>query len=109
SDLAPDDGEWGGEAPARQAGAAQDDGAEAADLARSHESLTDFLHRQALALRLSDLDRAALHFLIESLTDDGYLLEPLPELAAGLAGADPAGPVDEQVQAQIDELVHHFT
>ena len=109
SDLAPDDGEWGGEAPARQTGAAQDDAADASDLAYSHESLTDFLHRQALALRLSELDRAALHFLIESLTDDGYLHEPLPELAAGLAGVVDGVPPDEKAQTQIDELVHHFT
>ena len=109
SDLAPDDGEWGGEAPARQASAGQDDAADATELARSHGSLADSLHRQALGLRLSDLDRAALHFLIESLTDDGYLQEPLPELAAGLAGAGDGRPVDEEVQEQIDELVHHFT
>ena len=109
SDLAPDDGEWGGEAPARQASAAQDDAADATDLAYSHESLTDFLHRQALALRLSDLDRAALYFLIESLTDDGYLDEQLSELAAGLAGVGPVGPGDGPVQEQIEQLVHHFT
>lgn len=109
SDLAPDDGEWGGEAPARQSGAAQDDAAEATDLAHSPESLTDFLHRQALALRLSELDRAALYFLIESLTDDGYLEEPLSELAAGLVGAPAGAAVDEPTQAQIDQLVHHFT
>ena len=101
TDLAPDDSEWGGDAPAR---GQQDDGdaqAEAADLAHGHESLTAFLHRQALALRLSELDRAALHFLIESLNDDGYLEEPLTELAAGLAGDDNA--------EELEALLHHFT
>jgi RNA polymerase sigma-54 factor len=47
---------------------------------------TTFLHRQALALRLSEVDRAALRFLIESLNDDGYLEDSLASLAAGLAG-----------------------
>ncbi|NMM75346.1 RNA polymerase factor sigma-54 [Acidovorax sp. SRB_24] len=101
SDTAPDDSEWGGEAPARQNANGSEDDTDAAELARGHETLTDFLHRQALALRLSELDRAALHFLIESLSDDGYLEDSLDELAAGLAGA---APTEER-----EELVHRFT
>ncbi|MET1116168.1 MAG: RNA polymerase factor sigma-54 [Comamonas sp.] len=97
ADLAPDDSEWGGEARARSG----DDDTEAQDLAHGHESLTDHLHRQALSLRLGDVDRAALRFLIESLNEHGYLEDPLEELAAGLAGADA---LEEQ-----EELVHHFT
>ena len=77
------------------------DEADAAELARSHESLTAFLHRQALSLRLSEVDTAALRFLIESLNDDGYLEEPLEELAISLAGPDDL--------EQIEELVHRFT
>ncbi len=87
-ELSPDDSEWGGDAPARQNNLGDDERADAAELARSQESLTAFLHRQALALRLSEVDRAALRFLIESLNDDGYLEDPLAELAAGLAGDD---------------------
>ena len=101
TDLAPDDSEWGGDAPARGQQGDGDAQAEAADLAHGHESLTAFLHRQALALRLSELDRAALHFLIESLNDDGYLEEPLTELAAGLAGEGNA--------EELEALLHHFT
>lgn len=86
-DLAPDDSEWGGDAPARN-GAREDDEADATELARSQESLQDFLKRQALSLRLGAEDRAALTFLIESLNDDGYLEDPLEELAQGLAGDD---------------------
>jgi RNA polymerase sigma-54 factor len=69
-------------------------------MARTQESLQSHLHRQALALRLSDEDRAALHFLIESLNDDGYLDDLLSDLAQGLAGDD---------ATQAEELVHHFT
>ena len=100
-DAAVEDGEWGSDGIAPASGAHDGDDTEASELARSHESLTDFLHRQALSLRLSDVDMAALRFLIESLNDDGYLDEPLESLAASLAGAD-----DPE---QLEELVHRFT
>ena len=100
-DAAVEDGEWGGDGAAQAKGAPEGDEADATELARNHESLTDFLHRQALALRLSELDMAALRFLIESLNDDGYLDEPLESLATNLAGSD-----DPE---QLDELVHRFT
>ena len=101
TEIAPDDSEWGGDAPARQQGAAADDDTDATEWVHTQESLTEHLHRQALALRLSDVDRAALRFLIESLTEDGYLEDPIETLAQGLAGTD-----DPE---QLDELVHHFT
>jgi len=81
-EMAPDDSEWGGDAPARNSGTGDsDETASAADLARAPVSLQDHLHDQARCLRLSDEDRAALYFLIESLNDDGYLEEGLAELA----------------------------
>ncbi|SEB21164.1 RNA polymerase factor sigma-54 [Variovorax sp. YR216] len=98
-DLAPDDSEWGSDAPARANNLGDDERADATELARSQESLQSHLHRQALALRLSETDRAALRFLIESLNDDGYLEDSLPALASGLAGDD---------NDQFDDLVHHF-
>ncbi|KRH98781.1 RNA polymerase factor sigma-54 [Curvibacter sp. PAE-UM] len=87
-DMSPDDSEWGGDAPARN-GAREDDEADATELARSQESLQDFLKRQALSLRLSAEDSAALQFLIESLNEDGYLEDPVEELARSLTGDDP--------------------
>ncbi|MGE0099385.1 MAG: RNA polymerase factor sigma-54 [Hydrogenophaga sp.] len=82
-EMAPDDSEWGGDAPARNSGSGDgDETASAADLARAPVSLQDHLHDQARCLRLSDEDRAALYFLIESLNDDGYLEESLGELAS---------------------------
>lgn len=99
--MAPDDGEWGGEASAHGNNLAGDgDDADVTELARSQETLQSHLHRQALSLHLSEEDRAALRFLIESLNDDGYLEDPLIELVAGFASDD----VDEQAQ-----LLHHFT
>jgi RNA polymerase sigma-54 factor len=81
-EMAPDDSEWGGDAPARNSGSGDgDETASAADLARVPVSLQDHLHDQARCLRLSDEDSAALYFLIESLNDDGYLEDSLHELA----------------------------
>ncbi len=88
TEIAPDDSEWGSDAPARQRDG-DDSGLDATELARQQESLTAFLHRQALSLRLGEVDRAALRFLIESLNDDGYLEDSLAELAQGLGGDDP--------------------
>ena len=103
SDLLPDDGEWGGEAPAHSSGAAHgnDSDIDATELARSQESLQQFLHRQALLLRLSENDRAALYFLIESLSDDGYLEEPLQALAAALQ--------PDTGSEDFAQLLHHLT
>ncbi|MDO9406685.1 MAG: RNA polymerase factor sigma-54 [Polaromonas sp.] len=81
-EMAPDDSEWGGDAPARNSGSNDgDDTATAADLARAPVSLQDHLHDQARCLRLSEEDRAALYFLIESLNEDGYLEDSLSDLA----------------------------
>ena len=99
-DMAPDDSEWGGESQARKHDS-DDASADAVELARSQGSLTEHLHRQALSLRLSEIDRAALKFLIESLNEDGYLEDSLTALAASLAGSDDV--------EQLDELVHRFT
>ena len=87
-DFSPDDSEWGGDAPASKNNNASDEVADATELARSQESLTAHLHRQALGLRLSETDRAALRFLIENLNDDGYLEDTLRSLAEGLGGDD---------------------
>ena len=97
-EFSPDDSEWGGDAPARNNNN-DEESADATELARQQESLTAFLHRQALALRLSDTDRAALRFLIENLNDDGYLEDSLRSLAEGLAGDD---------EEQLEELEERF-
>jgi RNA polymerase sigma-54 factor len=100
TEVIPDDGEWGGDAPARKNNLSGDDEADATELARGQESLQSHLHRQALSLRLAQADAYALRFLIESLNDDGYLEDSLEELAQSLASGD----LEEQ-----EELVHRFT
>jgi RNA polymerase sigma-54 factor len=96
TDTAPDDAEWGNDASTRSTSAASDDAADFTERNASHESLQDHLHRQALALRLSPADSAALTVLIESLSDDGYLADDLEELAHSL-GADSLEDVEEMM------------
>ena len=104
-DISPDDSEWGGDAQASPTSNSFQKNLEstldATELARQQESLTMHLHRQALSLRLSELDSAALRYLIESLDDDGYLEDSLQSLAQSLGDAND---VEQQ-----DELVHRFT
>ena len=104
-DISPDDSEWGGDAQASPTSNSFQKNSEstldATELARQQESLTMHLHRQALSLRLSELDSAALRYLIESLDDDGYLEDSLQSLAQSLGDAND---VEQQ-----DELVHRFT
>ena len=100
TELVPDDGEWGTDAKARANNLGDGEDTDATELARTQESLQSHLHRQALSLRLNETDASALRFLIESLNDDGYLEDPLPDLARGLAGDD---------EEQVEDLVHHFT
>ena len=84
------------------ASAPGEDGSEAFERVAQHESLAEHLHRQALALRLSPEDTAALRFLIESLNDDGYLEDSLAQLAATLTDEG------DDLEA-LEELVHRFT
>ena len=100
-EMAPDDNEWGGDAKAHGNNLDGEGEVDATELARHQESLQSWLHRQALGLRLTAEEAAALRFLIESLNDDGYLEEPLLLLAEGLAGTDDV--------EQLEDLMHHFT
>ncbi len=94
------DSDWGQDAPGRAGGG--EDEADAQDLASSHETLAAHLARQALALRLSPEDGAALALLIGSLNDDGYLEDSLAQLADALLG-------DEADGARQEELMHRLT
>jgi RNA polymerase sigma-54 factor len=87
TELTPNDSEWGVEAGGAssqsQQGGAGDDFDPFGGLSTSQD-LTEHLKRQALHLRLSPVDAASLDFLIESLDERGFLVEPLEELAACL-------------------------
>ena len=114
-ELAPDDSEWGGDAPARNA-TGDEETASAAELARSDESLHAFLHDQARCLRLSEEDQAALYFVIESINDEGYLDDSLGALAEswmrmamtyGAPQSDAQINMLEEVQQRLQTALNH--
>ena len=95
--------------------ASGDDEREPADSSNATATLQDHLRQQLLGMRLSPEDMAAVLVLIESLDEDGYLADPLEEIAERLAlqfgmAADEldAGPADADSatprQALMDRL-----
>jgi RNA polymerase sigma-54 factor len=67
------------------ASAEGDDDFERQGRAERSASLEDHLRGQLSGLRLSDEDATAVHVLIDSLNEDGYLADPLEEIAQRLA------------------------
>lgn len=105
-DLPPEDSPWSS-APSETNSPTDDDGLDPGAQHAPQESLHEHLHHQARALRLSPEDAAALHFLIESLDEHGYLEDSLAQLAAGLLG-DSTEDDDDDLEL-LQELVHRFT
>ena len=64
-------------------------------------SLQDHLREQLSSMRLSPMDAAAVMVLIESLNDDGYLDDPLEDIAAQLAGDDASENEREDLLARL--------
>jgi RNA polymerase sigma-54 factor len=97
-----DDFDGIGEAPAKSAGTGSDsedfDGQERDS---AMPTLQDHLRQQLLGMRLSAEDAAAVMVLIESLNDDGYLADPIEDIAAQLLGPE-AG--DEEREELVDKL-----
>ncbi len=108
-EVAADDAEWGNDAPARNNSSNDSDDVDASSMSAAHVSLQDFLHSQALGLRLQDEDRGALMFLIESLNDDGYLADDFESLAESL-GATTLEAIEELVQrfSIAVKFLHHM-
>lgn len=115
-DIAPHDSEWGNDAPAATMHSSGShgghDGSDPADWNSAPLTLQAHLHQQALGLRLPPAQQAALYALIESLDDDGYLSEALPELAAALVApphasqGHPGTPAQRQAQqAELEQLL----
>jgi RNA polymerase sigma-54 factor len=96
-EISADDTEYGADASTRSVSASQADGDyDPTENNSSSATLQEHLHRQALSLRLSSEDRAALHMLIESLNDDGYLEDDFESLAESL-GATSLEDVEELI------------
>jgi len=67
-------------------------------------SLQDHLRSQIVGMRLAEEERAALEVLIESLDGDGYLADPLDEIAERLAAMfGMNGSTDPEAREALDE------
>ena len=73
------------ELPTAASGAGEDGDSDATERDTPTITLQDHLREQLYSLRLTAEDAAAVWVLIESLTDDGYLADPLEEIAVRLA------------------------
>ena len=73
------------ELPSSGSGVSGDDDGERESQEFAETTLAEHLIQQLAGLSLSPEDRAAIQVLIESLNEDGYLEDPLDEIAASLA------------------------
>jgi RNA polymerase sigma-54 factor len=78
-------------------GATGDEDFEPQERGAAGPTLQDHLRNQMSGMRLTPEDAAALHVLIESLDDDGYLADPIEEIAQRL--------LDDADEAAREELV----
>jgi RNA polymerase sigma-54 factor len=69
------------ETPSASPGASGDEDFEPQERAEAGPTLQDHLRSQVCGMRLSAEDMGALHVLIESLNEDGYLADPLEDIA----------------------------
>jgi RNA polymerase sigma-54 factor len=76
------------ETPGTAASGSGDDDFEPQERSAAGASLQEHLRAQMLGMRLSPEDAAALHVLIESLNEDGYLADALDDIAAQLLPDD---------------------
>lgn len=91
------------ETPSGNAPADGDDG-DGHERRAASTSLQDHLRSQVVGMRLAEDERAALEVLIESLDGDGYLADPLEEIAERLAemfGMDAS--TDPEAREALDE------
>jgi RNA polymerase sigma-54 factor len=94
------------ETPSRLNGSESGDDTDFTERSSAGISLQDHLREQLRGMRLSDADRAAVLVLIDSLDEDGYLADPLEEIAERLA-LDAGEDIDEdgsQAEALLDRL-----
>ncbi len=98
------------ETPSGSSSAAGDDGDDRPERSGTGTSLQDHLRQQIAGMRLNDDDRGALDILIESLNEDGYLADPLADIAAavadmlGLQDADSRESLAERMQCALKWL-----
>lgn len=74
-----------GELPSSRLAAQLDDDSDPLERTETAQSLQDFLREQLHGTRLSPVDALAVDLLIDSLDEDGYLADPIEDIAQRLA------------------------
>ena len=87
----PRDGDWGADVPVNWRGADDDDDGERQFAAADTPTLREHLHTQLSHTNLGSRDRIFVQLLIDALDDDGYLTQPLEEIATMLPPEAEAG------------------
>ena len=88
------------ETPSSGSGASDED-FEPQERGTAGPTLQEHLRQQMLGMRLAPEDAAALHVLIESLDDDGYLADPLEDIAQRLVADDADEEQREELLARL--------
>lgn len=96
-----DDFDGIGETPSKSSAPGDSDDFDGAERDAALPTLQDHLREQLRGMRLSDEDAASVMVLIESLDDDGYLADPIEEIAARLIDDDSDL---ESLEALVDRL-----
>ena len=89
------------ETPGKSGANADGDEFDSAERDAAPPSLQDHLRGQLLGMRLPPEDAAAVMVLIESLNDDGYLVDPLEEIVAQLIGEPADAERSEELLARL--------
>ena len=96
-----DDFDGIGETPSKSAAQGEGEDFDGAERDAALPTLQDHLREQLRGMRLSAEDAAAVMVLIESLDDDGYLADPIEEIAARLVDEEAD---DETREEMVDRL-----
>ncbi len=83
-------------------GATRDDEDSPIDQDSGLITLAEHLQTQLAGMRLSAADRAALQVLIDSLNEDGWLVDSIEDIARSLLGMPSAAPIDEETGDDLD-------
>ena len=89
------------ETPGKSSASSDGDEFESQERDRSALSLQEHLREQLRGMRLNPEDAASVLMLIESLNDDGYLGDPLEEIAAQLSGPQAEPEQVEELTARL--------
>lgn len=85
-------------------GATRDDDDSPIDQDSGLITLAEHLQTQLAGMRLSAADRAALQVLIDSLNEDGWLVDSIEDIARSLLGLPLASPPDEETGEDLDTV-----